>query len=106
MLYQQGDVLIQAVDEIPADVVKLDPAQHRNVLAEGEVTGHAHRVDGFMEAYRQANRPDGEFFMSVPKRIILRHEEHKPIEIPAGKFKVWRKREYDHFAEEARVVTD
>jgi|SRR3990167_4096307 len=105
-LYQQGDVLIQAVDEIPADAIRLDPAQHRNTLAEGEVTGHAHRVEGFIELFRQANTPGEDVFMSAPKRIVLRHDEHKPIVLPKGSYKVGRIREYDHLAEEARIVQD
>ena len=98
--------MIQTVDEIPADAVRLSPDQHKNTLAEGEVTGHAHRVDGIVDMFRRVNAPQGEVFMSAPRRIVLNHEEHKPIAIPTGMYQVSRVREYDHFAEEARVVTD
>jgi len=105
-LYQQGDVLILAVDEIPANAVKLSPKQHRNTLAEGEATGHAHRVEGFIEMFRQANTPGEDVFMAAPRRIVIRHEEHKPVVLPRGSYKVSRVREYDHLEEEARVVQD
>ena len=106
MLFQQGDVLIQSVDEIPADAEKLSPDQHKNTLAEGEVTGHAHRVQGIVDLFRQANTPPGDVFMSAPKRIVLNHEEHGSVAIPKGRYKVSLVREYDHFAEEARRVQD
>ncbi len=105
-LYQQGDVLIQTVDSIPKSATKLTPDQHKNTLAEGEFTGHAHRANGPVDMFKQDNAPDGDVFMSVPKRITVTHEEHKPVTLPAGMYKVSRVREYDHFAEEARVVRD
>lgn len=105
-LYQQGDVLILAVSEIPKDAEKLTLDQHKNTLAEGEVTGHAHQIKGAVDIFKQGNAPDGDMFMSVPKRITVQHEEHKPVALPAGKYKISRVREYDHFAEEARRVHD
>ncbi|MDP6042311.1 MAG: hypothetical protein QGG64_27425 [Candidatus Latescibacteria bacterium] len=41
MFYQQGDVLIQQVDFISEDL----EAREDGILAEGEATGHAHRVE-------------------------------------------------------------
>ena len=105
-LYQQGDVLIQSVDSIPKDAKKQAPQQHKNTLAEGEFTGHAHRVQGPVDIFRQGNQTGGDIFMSVPKRITVTHEEHKPVTLPKGLYRVSRVREYDHFAEEARVVRD
>jgi len=105
-LYQQGDVLVQTVDEIPADAKKLAPDQHKNTLAVGEVTGHAHRVLGKVDIFRQGNTLTGDVFMSVPKRIAIQHEEHKPIALPKGLYQISRVREYDHFAEEVRRVAD
>ena len=48
-VYRHGDVLISPVEEIPDHAVK----QPDLVLARGEVTGHAHRVetDGMAELY-------------------------------------------------------
>jgi len=105
-LYQQGDVLIQTVETIPKNAQKLAPDQHRNTLAEGEVTGHAHRVAGVVDMFRRDGAPAGEVFMSAPKRITIQHEEHKALTLKAGMYRASRVREYDHFAEEARIVTD
>lgn len=99
-LYQQGDVLIQAAT-IPAGQRK--PAGR--VLAHGEVTGHAHRLteasDGLLVEI------DGVLYLSVGARgAEIVHEEHLPISLPPGEYRVRRVREYDHFAEEARQVRD
>jgi hypothetical protein len=72
------------------------------ILAEGEVTGHAHRVAG-VSVYE---RPDGVRTFAAPKRVTVTHEEHGPIVLPKGKFASARVREYDHFLEEARQVAD
>lgn len=105
-MYQQGDVLIQVVESIPKSATKMTPDQHRNTLAEGEVTGHAHRVHGTVDMFRQGDAPQRDVFMSAPKRVTVQHEEHQPVTLPAGRYKISRVREYDHFAEEARIVQD
>lgn len=98
MVYQQGDVLIKSVDRVHGN--KLDHL----TLATGEATGHHHTIvagdaalfgdgtDLFLEIYSPA--------------AILRHQEHKEIKVPRGKFKIEIVQEYDHFAEEARKVAD
>ena len=40
MLYRHGDVLIQSVRSLPDSVKK----QRAVILAEGEITGHSHRI--------------------------------------------------------------
>ncbi len=102
--YQQGDVLIEAVDSIP-DQAKRTPAKERGfVLAEGEHTGHAHVID------RVANiefvEKDGFHYIINSGPVTVTHEEHKPITIPPGTWRVRIVQEYDHFAEEARAVQD
>ncbi len=72
------------------------------VLAEGEVTGHAHRVAGVSVFEEQ----DGTRTFSARRSVTVTHEEHGPIVLPKGKFTSARVREYDHFAEEARQVAD
>ena len=105
--YQQGDVLMHLVDEVPKgfDVEE----GHGNVLAEGEVTGHAHRVRGDITMFARPGfgGPEApERFMDVPKRITVTHEEHGPVELPKGTYKVEQVREYDYFSQQARRVYD
>jgi hypothetical protein len=44
--------------------------------------------------------------MDVPKRITVTHEEHGPVELPKGIYKVEQVREYDYFSQQARRVYD
>jgi hypothetical protein len=72
-------------------------------LAEGEVTGHAHRV-----AARNAwVVGDGEErLLTAPNGTDVTHEEHKTVTIPPGDYQITRQREIDPDTEEARVVAD
>lgn len=98
-LYRHGDVLVEMVAEVPSDARRL---QHL-VLAEGELTGHSHRV-----AEREAAvlwRSDRGMFLSVTARsATLIHQEHGPIELPHGNYRVWQQREYS--PREIRIVRD
>jgi hypothetical protein len=70
-----------------------------NVLAYGEATGHSHRVT--VDVYE---REDGLREFSGSTRIT--HEEHKPIEIPAGNWCSGIVQEYDHVSKKLRNVQD
>ena len=72
-------------------------------LAEGEVTGHAHRVTGEdVAVYGE----DVDRELHAPNGADVTHEEHKRIELPAGEYDITRQREIDPDTEEARVVAD
>ena len=63
MLYQQGDVLMREVDSIPEGLeVKED-----GILAEGEATGHAHRILG--EGAKPFESPLGEVLWMCPNAL-------------------------------------
>ena len=96
---QQGDVLI-AVATIPATAKK---KEGRAIVAYGEVTGHCHEVIGDgVEVYEE----NGTLYVSAPQGGTIQHEEHRPIELPPGDYKIGIVQEYDHFFEEARQVRD
>jgi hypothetical protein len=89
-VYRHGDVLIAPVDQVPADA---RPRQGL-VLAYGEITGHAHRIETEGRAELLENGP--QLFLRVlgsPARVV--HEEHLTIELPLGNYRVWRQREFD-----------
>ena len=101
-LFQQGDVLLFTTNKIPLGVT----GRSDGILAHGELTGHAHRL---------ANASDGLLYEAEDGTLYLRvgaggasitHEEHAPLTLPPGTYKIGRVREYDHFAEEARRVRD
>ena len=74
-----------------------------SVLAEGEVTGHAHRLPENVEVFES---DAGERSFSVQTEVPLSHEEHGCILIPPGDYVSDKVVEYDHFAEQARRVAD
>ncbi len=68
-------------------------------LAEGETTGHAHRVK-----VQVMERGDGVRVFEGATDVV--HEEHKIITLPARKWNSDIVREYDYFAEMERQVRD
>lgn len=105
MQFRQGDVLITRVESIPKRAKKKGRDQGRVVLAYGEVTGHAHAIAA-PEATLYSLLDDGaeELFLDADGTVSLRHEEHAPVEIPGGKYRVTRQREYS--PEAIRNVAD
>jgi hypothetical protein len=98
-LYRHGDVLVEQVKMIPTDAVK----QTHLVLAEGELTGHVHRIaeKDSAELYRHGSN----LYLRVLKTAAtLLHQEHGPISLPQGEYRIWRQREYS--PREIRVVRD
>ena len=112
--YRQGDVFIERVEEIPATAQKQETSR-RVILAHGEATGHHHVLETADPAdwWKQgkisiANQiPStitGELFLSLPETASVTHPEHATIELPPGKYRVTRQREYSPQA--IRTVCD
>lgn len=101
---QQGDVLLERIDALPDGLKKVAPKARGYVLAEGEVTGHAHVLDEIdnVEMFEK----DGRFYVNVKKESKLTHEEHGTHIVIPGIYRVGGVREYDHFGEEVRAVKD
>lgn len=106
MLQRQGDVLIRKVDALPKGLkeVPLDD-RGRIVLAEGEVTGHAHVVECDEATFLAADLTDLENrFLRVEHEAQVVHEEHDTLTLEPGFYEVRRQREYQPEAE--RWVAD
>ncbi len=88
--FRQGDVLLLAVDQLP-DGASPEPRSGRIVLAEGEATGHAHAIE---ERDARTFTHDGERYLLTRSVAQLVHEEHAPIEVPPGTWRVVIQREY------------
>jgi hypothetical protein len=99
MLWRHGDVLIAKIDSLPADMKRREDG----VLAYGEITGHAHRLQ--VPESAELWELDGVLYMKVvaPVATVV-HEEHKPIMIPEGLYRVWQQREYT--PDSVRIVVD
>ena len=100
--YRQGDVLLVRVDELPGKIEEIDREKGRLVLARGEATGHAHVVRE--RRSRLVRDAEGETFLDVAAPAKLEHEEHGPIALEPGVYKVIRQREYSQA--EVRFVAD
>jgi hypothetical protein len=84
---RQGDLLFIRVDGLP-DRATLLP--HR-ILAEGEATGHSHRVE---EETAELYDAGVERFLHAIRESLVVHEEHGPVTLGEGWYRVIRQREY------------
>jgi hypothetical protein len=101
-IIRHGDVALIRVDEIP-DGLQLAMT---NVVAEGEVTGHAHTIEGadvsmlVMDANLAQNLfakatgiPTGQVLVVTGDEATITHQEHKTVRIPQGNWVVAQQRQ-------------
>lgn len=99
----QGDVFF-VTSRLPRGAVKRPRTQRGAVVAEGKATGHAHAV---VEDGAEVWEADGQLYLQVDgETVALRHEEHKPVYIPKGTWRVGIVQEYDPFEREVHRVAD
>ena len=99
MLWRQGDIFVASVAAVPKGAA---PREHC-VLAEGEVTGHSHRVADPRAARLFADAASLYLEVLADTATVV-HQEHGPITLPRGTYRVWRQREYS--PEAIRIVRD
>lgn len=102
-MYRQGDVLIVRVDDNTKCGEEVPRENGSVVLAHGEATGHAHAFHNAGVAL-YATKTGERHLRVVATNALLRHEEHAPIHVPPGLYRVVRQREYS--PEEIRNVAD
>ncbi len=73
------------------------------ILANGETTGHCHRIKEFHDADLYSTS-EGFHLHVRGTAVTVVHEEHAPITLIGGYYRIWRQREYS--PEEIRVVRD
>jgi len=83
---RQGDLLIRKIEKLP-EGLKIDPT---NIIVFGEATGHAHRLNGGSVVKSK----EGLIYLDIKNKAEISHEEHKTINLEAGKYAVVRQREY------------
>ncbi len=85
--YRQGDVILLPVKQAEGQKI-----QHLT-LAEGEVTGHKHRIS---EGDAQLYAENTDLYLSIfSEKATLVHQEHASISVPQGNWKVRIQREYE-----------
>lgn len=104
LVVRQGDVLVELVHDDPrAEPHKVVPRDGgRIVLAYGEATGHCHAIHE--PQAEMIELETGERFVVSEVGIRIVHDEHHAIELPPGKYRIGRQREYS--PEEIRNVAD
>ena len=103
-IYRQGDVLIERVRTMPAYLIKEASIGSRIILAYGEATGHHHSIDADAADLWKTADDGGEQFVTLHTASEVVHQEHAPIALAPGKYRVRRQREYS--AEAIRKVAD
>lgn len=84
---RQGDVILLPVEQIEGQNLS------HLTLAEGEVTGHKHRIS---EGQAQLYEKEGILYLRVlSDTATLSHEEHHALQIPQGSWMVRIQREYE-----------
>jgi hypothetical protein len=98
-MWRHGDVLIAAVDALPRKAKR----RHTTVLVHGELTGHSHRLED--PTTGELWDVDGVLYLRVtaPSARVV-HQEHAPITLAEGTYRVWQQREYS--PEAIRRVVD
>ena len=91
-MFRQGDVLLVAVLRAPEGCTPIPDEGGRHVLAHGEATGHAHAVE---EREARTFTHEGERYLLTKSKAQLIHEEHAPIAVPPGAYRVVIQREYE-----------
>ena len=111
-IFAQGDLLLERVaDVVPSGLIEENAEGSALVLAEGEETGHRHavceRVTMFRDDKLAQDIPAGLYIGHVQVATAyarVTHDEHAPITLPRGTWRVRRQRELS--PRDARVLPD
>lgn len=96
-----GDVRLFRINELPKNLERFET----NALAEGEVTGHAHRMEG-PDAVVFIDQSTKVRYLKVVAPSNLSHEEHHTRIVPPGIYRIGIVRETDHIERVIRKVAD
>lgn len=111
-IFAQGDLLIERVADRIASGSEISRSDDGAlVLAEGEATGHRHAIFETVTMFRDdglaRDIPDGLYIGHVKvdgDAVVVRHDEHSPITLPKGTWRVRRQRQLE--PRDIRVVAD
>lgn len=111
-MFAQGDLLIERVADIePSGILVERDAAGACVLAEGELTGHRHAIFDTVTMFRDdalaREIPAGLYVGHIRVEggsISIHHQEHAPISLAEGTYRVRRQRELE--PRDAALVAD
>lgn len=97
-LYRQGDVLFTRIAKLPTGERRL---RNDGAVAYGEVTGHSHRLaEEDVNSAEVLEIGDGLYVhvsdagVRIEGGVTFVHEEHGPVTLPRGDYRVTIQREY------------
>lgn len=101
--YRHGDLVFKPRTSKPHGQVVFSGKEA--VLAEGEETGHAHRMKGLFDVFSDGlnGSPTG---VAVLERSEMSHEEHGTITMEPGNYDIKQPIEYDSLEDETYAVAD
>jgi len=111
-IYGHGDVIIKEVEGIPEGAKKKEYTQGFSVLAYGEISGHAHCLEG---TKTELYETEGVVYLRCLEDVELKHQKldgsqakdaHKTIVLPKHDYQVGIVKEFDYFTGESRNVAD
>mgnify|MGYP001617549629 CR=1 FL=1 len=102
---QHGDVLIQQIKSMPDGLKRIRSEHGLLIIARGETTGHHHAI-AVKEKEAILYELKGELYLEVAMPVKITHEEHKPLDIPTGIYKIGRVQEHDYLLDMERQVRD
>jgi hypothetical protein len=112
-MFAQGDLLLERVADVTPSgtMTAQNPDGAAMVLAEGEATGHRHaiweRATLFRDDALARDIPAGLYVGHVridAPSARLTHDEHAPLILPRGTYRVRRQRELE--PRDVRIVAD
>ncbi len=85
-MYRQGDILLISIPQLPTGCRKTKS----KIILQGELTGHCHRITNGIVYHLGSDQ----LFVQIDEPSSLIHDEHAPIELPVGIYRVIRQQEY------------
>lgn len=102
---RQGDVLLRPLTETPA--YKHRKRIQDGIIARGEVTGHAHRLETLTEAELYDVGEGKQLLITGDGGVSIVHEEHGKVHAePNTAYEIVIDREFDYSTRQAQAVFD
>lgn len=109
--HAQGDFLIESVatDAIPTNLALQLPQNGELIVGYGEVTGHTHAIQA--RGVTLTIEKEGAQYMTIdeliaPEGATIVHQEHAPLTLKPGTYKITRQREVTDTDDGVSFVSD
>ena len=101
--YRHGDIPLHPIRKASGTVIKHSGSF---ILAEGEATGHHHRITVANPADMEIRQTAAGYVLTLKSEGTLSHEEHGTLTIAPGTYRIGKEREKDWFSLSVRRVID